>query len=215
MALLGYLNREPWAPKFIIGPRPSEFVFDNRSTHLLGTNSFSYNIGHLLIDDILPGFIAMDLFGLSYSDSQQILLSNCSNTQTNNAIINPYTLRPAVEDCRQMINEVNLLFHDHPVMWLSNVEKPICFRNVLVGQSLAFSLYSLELARGVFLRRMRNFIRARHHLPHAKLTWHQILVPLKDLRGSHSPSIWRNLCDDVHLATEYWELNINIMCSRS
>ena len=203
----GYLTHfgtPRWSPRIVSAPWSSDVPLDKKNVYLLGSHSFSFNIGHLLIDNIFPGFIAMDLFGFDYDDAQMLMLSSSCN-------VFPWTISQSLKDeCVRNFHDVVPLFHNNQVLWLTKETKPICIRNAIVGHASAFSLKTLDVGRGYFLRKIRNYIQLRLKLPIGKSDGPKILVARKTpgiAPGGESPG-WPTLCEDVKKISKVWSTSV-------
>ncbi len=175
---------------------PRDVGYDLRSNiHLFDAHSWSDNIGHLLFDNLMPQFIALEMFDLAmhWSSSQLSVLTDCHLPLPVN---NPYWNKPRKSVCMDLYTLfATLLFGSEP-RWLLKSDD-ICFRNVIVGQSSAFSLYSMQISRSSSVRSFRDHVLFRLGLQGLAPGLPEIVIPLKTPGLNEKDSRWKDLCSYV------------------
>lgn len=180
-------------------------LWGNRSLYLMDSVSFTYNVGHYLLDNVAPQFFAMDMFDqLGNIDDAQVLLREGCYRNTENKFNG--TL------CNVIYNSTWDFWWNYPVIPLRDgpgiTSVPnTCFRRILLGQTSAFNLMELQPARGGAMRRLRDRTREKGI---AKTTvgptpHHRILVLLK--QDGFTKAALHTLCNDVKQAVALLNLS--------
>ena len=129
---------------------------------------------------MMPVFFAMDMFDILETDMSLYVENFC-----NASSIYPFT----VSEKDRCIKIYRSLFHhifDTDKLSMLGPTDQVCFKNLIVGHTSAFSLRTLELARSGFIRRFRNRVVERAgltHLLNLKSKIHKIIVLVKDDGG--------------------------------
>ena len=193
-----------------VGQIPSSRPFSPTDLTFLDSNSWSFNYGHYLIDNIIPAFMTAKIFNLPFADSQQLFENNCRLFST---------LEPAFSDrivtynrsmgtyrqaCLAKLDGMYGHFFDKPPLYLDNMaSSTMCFKKLMVGQGSTFGLKSIDLSRGYFLKEFRDFVLQRlvKRLPHVVLPPQEdlILVGMRTV-GSAGGKVINDLCESVGAA---------------
>ena len=193
-----------------VGQIPSSHPFSPTDLTFLDSNSWSFNYGHYLIDNIIPAFMTAKIFNLPFADSQQLFENNCRLFST---------LEPAFSDrivtynrsmgtyrqaCLAKLDGMYGHFFDKPPLYLDNMaSSTMCFKKLMVGQGSTFGLKSIDLSRGYFLKEFRDFVLQRlvKRLPHVVLPPQEdlILVGMRTV-GSAGGKVINDLCESVGAA---------------
>jgi hypothetical protein len=196
-----------------LGPMPDSLPLGEHDVYLLQSSSFSDNFGHMMIDDMMPGFIALDMFDL-HTDAVRIIMNpGCFFEQ--HWYMNPTYKIPRKEICEKNYRLWSKYLWDAPIWMEKDTPKNVCFRTAIAGHSSAFSLSSLELARGGFLRRFRDRVYSRlpsggKMLPPQPTHKHHILVCSKNV--GFTPNDWKSICSDVQKSVSSFTPIPEIVC---
>jgi len=165
---VAYLRAFTLPIKTTTGSVPDDIRFSKVDLTFLDANSWSFNYGHYLIDNVIPAFMAAKLFNLPFSDSQQLYETNCrlfsilepafaDRLVTYNRSMGTYR-----QACLNKLDGMNSHFFDHPPRYLDQMQsESICFRRLMAGHGSSFGLKSVDLSRALFLRAFRDFVVAR------------------------------------------------------
>jgi len=210
-----------------VGAIPSDHSFSPTDLTFLDSNSWSFNYGHYLIDNIIPAFMSAKIFNLPFGETQQLFENNCRLFST---------LEPAFSDrvvtynrsmgtyrqaCLSKLDGMYGHFFDKAPMYLDSDSLQsgnMCFKKLMVGQGSTFGLKSIDLSRGYFLREFRDFVLQRLvvRLPHVKLPPQEnlILVGMRTV-GSAGGKVINDLCEAVTsglLAQEEYRDKYKVEC---
>ena len=139
---------------------------------LLDDVSLSYNIGHYLIENVIPHFAAANIFNLDISDGVQVFQNPCHYFGLNNpteqgfptVVMNGTVLDGDIHDiCLATITSLYPYFFNHKPLF-SEQENMLCFDSAVAGQSSAYGLRSLDLSRAVIIRNARDYIVDRNNI---------------------------------------------------
>ena len=218
---LGYKSYD-WIISSQVGKVPNSIPYSNTTYNLLYETSFSDNFGHFLIDDMLPQLFAFDMWDIPVtSDDVTLVISNFCELKEMTASglvdikspLNPSITRKRA--CMKKYKEMLGYIFDFPLQ--TNDDVDMCFKYLIAGQSHTFSLNSLTLGRGGFLRKFRNLIVDRSGLSHLLNTktshHHRVLVLTKD-RGwtSADKFLKNNLCSLVKQFAEILSPAVEVNC---
>ena len=149
-------SNKPSAPKVVLNSLPAALPFAPRErTYLLETLSYPFNIGHVLVDTVMPVFGAADVFGFNLSSAQLINAQTCDTYGTAHDGIG----YPA--KCRANLDAWLEPFLAHPMI-LSRAVHDACYGDLIVGHEVPFSLTGLYLHRAKVIRDMRRRLLAFH-----------------------------------------------------
>eukprot|EP01039_Chlorochromonas_danica_P002325 gene2328-2547_t len=131
----------------------------------LDSNSWTFNYGHYMLDNVIPTFTAAKVFNLPFANSQQLLETSCRLFST---------LEPAFADrivtynrsmgsyrqaCLHRLNTMWSFFYDHPPLYVDDLQsQTVCFKKIISGQGSTFGLKSIDLTRAVVYREFRDFV---------------------------------------------------------
>jgi hypothetical protein len=74
---VGHLRANTLQIKTVEGAVPPNYEFNSVKHVFLDANSWSYNYGHYIIDNVLSAFTAARIFNIPFSGSQQLLETKC------------------------------------------------------------------------------------------------------------------------------------------
>ena len=192
---------------------PPSYTWHAQKTVYLDANSWTFNYGHYLIDNVLPTFFAAKIFNLNFSEAQQIFETSCRQFTTlpakfaNEKVAYNKSLGTYRSACLDRIVGMHNLFYNHkPIFVEDYVNKPICFKQLMGGHGSTFGLKAVELSRGFVQREFREYVldRLRRRSPQTRATLDSsqenlILVGIRS-RGSAGAEIVSNLCTKVQQA---------------
>jgi hypothetical protein len=215
----GYLSGG-WAPTVVFEARPIYYEYVNNQTFFLSFRSFDDNFAHLMIDVLLPVFTAATVFDVPMSQAQ-LLNFGCrrysgafsSIWQPNST--NPLNGRLRAQDCQDNYRKYAPIVLGRPAVDLQDdwSHRSVCMDKLIVGQSRAYGLASLDLQRSVTLRTAQKAIAKNVGIDlqkEARLQTHSILVLLKV--PAWTKPMWLSLCDDVKAATLNVSSNTPVTC---
>jgi hypothetical protein len=148
-----------------MGAIPEELPLHDSKVAFLDANSWSFNYGHYLIDNVIPTFISSRIFNLPYAGQQQLFETKCEQfsvlpvdfahrTVTYDANLGTYQ-----QACLANIEGKHEHFFDYAPMFLDEMKNStVCFKKLMLGQGSTFGLKSLDLSRGVMLREFRDYV---------------------------------------------------------
>lgn len=189
------------------GAIPPTATFHNIPYIFLDSNSWSFNYGHYINDNVIPTFVASRLFNFRFEDSQQLFETSCTRFSTlepafaNKIVTYNRSMGTYKNACLHRINSLYKHFYDHPPMFVDdpvNAQRTICFKNMISGQGSTFGLKSIDLSRGLLFREFRDFVLSRIKRPQPKQE-NRILVGLRTV-GSAGGAILNDLCGNVKKA---------------
>jgi hypothetical protein len=195
---------------------PSSIPFHDVPLVFLDTNSWSFNYGHYLNDNIIPTFMIAKLFNLNFENSQQLFETSCRLFSTlepafaNRVVTYNRSMGTYREACLQRLNSMWIFFYKKPPLYVDDYqEKSVCFQNLIIGQGSMFGLKSLDLSRGLYYRQFRDYV------IHKKIHWEKsfppktenlILVGVRTV-GSAGGAVINDLCELVKAAKEKLQNN--------
>lgn len=197
---VGYLRAFTLPISTTIGPVPSDYEYSPIELTFLDANSWSFNYGHYLIDNVLPAFMAAKLFNLKFTGTQQLFETSCrlfsilEPAFADRIISYNHSMGSHRQGCLTRLNGMYHHFFDNPPLYLDDyADKNICYKKLMVGQGSTFGLKSIDLSRALFLRDFRDFVldRISHTMPPQE---DLILVGLRTV-GSAGGKIIHELCD--------------------
>lgn len=134
----------------VVGTIPKTHAWSEVPLTYLDANSWSFNYGHYLIDNVLPAFTAAKLFNLPFSDSQQIFETKCRLFTTLEEAFSRRrvdfnkSLGTYQSVCLERLNGMGQYFFDHLPLYVDDVrDSALCFKKLMVGQGSAFGLKSV------------------------------------------------------------------------
>jgi hypothetical protein len=141
-------------------PAAMSFAPQDR-TYLLGALSYPFNIGHVLVDTVMPAFAATDVFDLELAGVQLLNLRTCSTFATaRDSSLN-------VARCRSNLDAWAGPFFHHPILAVPELPDA-CYGDLIMGHESAFALSGLYLHRAKVIRDMRRRLFEVHGLDSAR-----------------------------------------------
>lgn len=205
---LSYLRAFTMPVKTVYDKIPTHFPFSNVSVTFLDSNSWSFNYGHYLNDNVMPTFATAKLFNLPFDQSQQLFETSCRLFSTleaafaNKIVTYNRSMGTYRQACLERLNTMWPYFYNHPPLYVDDYQsKSICFKHFITGQGSALGLKSLDLTRAWYFREFRDFVLQRNKIPVPTKQEDLILVGLRTV-GSAGGGIINNLCDLIKKAHE-------------
>lgn len=223
---LSYLRAFTMPIHTIYGKIPADYAFHSTKIMFLDSNSWSFNYGHYLNDNVIPTFIAAKLFNVPFEGSQQLFESNCRLFST---------LEPAFSDrlvtynrsmgtyrhaCLEKLDKLYTYFYDIAPIYADQLTtKSLCFDTMITGQGSSFGLKAIAMSRGYFFREFRDYVLKRIKLKAPEVSKekdYMILVGLRTV-GSAGGSIIHDLCDQVkaslqHISNDLYRQKYYVQC---
>ena len=189
------------------GDIPPTYSWHAQKTVYLDANSWTFNYGHYLIDNVLPSFFAAKIFNLDFADAQQLFETSCRQFTTlpakfsNDKVAYNKSLGTYRSACLDRIIGMHHLFYNHkPIFVEDYINKPVCFKQLMGGHGSTFGLKAVEMSRGYVQREFRAYVldRISKRSPELKASFdapqeNLILVGIRS-RGSAGAEIVSNLC---------------------
>ena len=204
MVGLAYIGPFGWRPKVVYSTLPS-IAYTRKEVVFGDALSISFNMGHLLIDNIFPQFIAMELFNLNVKSFEFFIMNEASHSYWDEPS-EDFQNKTRRDDAIQNYDIIVPLFFSTLPRWLHNTTD-FCMKRFIVGQSSAFSVRSLDYGRPIHFRRIRDHLRKqlKIQVPASK---NLIFVCQKTYR-----SVWNDLCDAVkHVIGQSYEILCSTKC---
>jgi hypothetical protein len=185
---------------------PSDYSFTDSTISFLDANSFSFNYGHYLIDNVITAFAAAKIFNVPFVDTQQVFETNCvrfanlDDAYTNRLITFNRSMGTYRQACLEKLDGMYSHFFDYPPIYIDQSKgKNMCFRRLMVGQGSTFGLKSVDLSRPIYMREFRDFVLRRiyaqkHISPPPQEN--MILVGLRTV-GAAGGALINDLCAQV------------------
>jgi hypothetical protein len=133
---------------------PTSYEWSNVSLTFYDANSWSFNYGHYLIDNVIPTFIMAKLFNLPFTPSQQIFETKCrlftilEESFSRRRIEYNKSLGTYQQGCLRHLEGFAHYFYDYKPLFLDEYRhRSLCFRRLTVGQGSAFGLKSVGKSR--------------------------------------------------------------------
>jgi hypothetical protein len=150
MTHVGHLRGFTKTVKTVVGTIPTSYEWSNKSLTFFDANSWSFNYGHYLIDNVIPAFAAAKLFNLKFVNTQQIFETKCRLFTTleeafsQRAVDYNRSLGTYQDTCLKHIDGFAKYFFDSSPLYLDEMEgKSLCFKKLFTGQGSTFGLKSV------------------------------------------------------------------------
>lgn len=198
---IGYLRAFTLPMKTVKGSIPGDFKFSDMNITFLDANSWSFNYGHYLLDNVIPTFAASKIFNLPYLGVQQLFETNCRLFSTlepsfsDRIVTYNHSMGSYREACLAKLDTMWAHFFDRPPLYIDNLKSTsLCFKKLIGGQGSTFGLKSIDLSRAVIFREFRDYVlkRIKKKFPPQE---DLILVGLRTV-GSAGGKIIHELCDN-------------------
>ncbi len=204
---LSYLRAFTVDVNTVQGAIPAGYPYSPINLTFLDSNSWSFNYGHYLNDNVMPTYYAAKLFDLSFTSAQQLFETNCRQFSTleegfsSKIVTYNRTMGTYRAACLEKLDYMYHHFYDHKPLYLDEMKtSSMCFRKLMTGQGSSMGLKSIDLSRAVLLRDFRNYVvdRMLKMYPHVKLPPQEnlILVGMRTV-GSAGGDIIHDLCHQV------------------
>ena len=187
---------------------PKDYQFDHTTRlHYYESNSYSYNYGHYLFDDVYPHFTMTEQFGYSFPTitKRQVFSSSCrefgfSNIKAEEIVAFNHSLGTYRQACTDRLNSKWKYFFDAPPVYLEPLySNNICFQTLFMGQSSMYSLKNVDSSRAAMLRKFRDYVIQRMEKMMGKAfpePQNRILV---GIRGpGHTQEVMPDLCELIN-----------------
>lgn len=186
---------------------PAQYPFHNVKYAFLDANSWSFNHGHYLNDNVMPTFAASKLFRFPLEEAQQVFETKCRLFSTleeafsHRVVQYNRSLGTYQQACLNRLNSMWPHFYNHQPMYVDDLRsQSLCFKNMITGQGSSYGLKSLDLTRALYFREFRDHVvgRIKEAMPPQE---NLILVGLRTV-GSAGGSIINDLCAQVTKALQ-------------
>lgn len=187
------------------GSIPSNYNFHSTKYMFLDSNSWSFNHGHYLNDNVMPTFAVSKLFRFPLEESQQIFETKCRLFSTleesfsHRVVQYNRSMGTYQQACLNKLNSMWPHFYNHPPLYVDDIRQQVlCFKHLITGQGSSYGLKSLDLTRGLYFHDFRDYVisRMKSKMPEQE---NLILVGLRTV-GSAGGSIIHDLCAQVKSA---------------
>jgi nucleoside-diphosphate-sugar epimerase len=186
--------------------------------HYLDGHSNAYNYGHYLLDNVMPHFITSLQFGIPFTgNSRQVFESSCKKfgSQWEKVAHTPIPFNTSMgtfrQACLKKLNSDWSYFFDYPPLYLEYpYSSDICFRTLMIGQSSAYGLKSLDLTRSANIRAFRNYVLNRLSAVHGislPVTAENIILVGTRSVGHSGGEQYTDLCNTVKHAVKQLALD--------
>ncbi len=145
---------------------PARIGFLDKVSHV-------WNIGHYLLDNTLPHFVASRIFGLPFDEGVQVFREQCSDylhdlptslpARENVIIDNDLFQGNLRESGLQMIKQLTPFFLNYDSIFHEK-EHVMCFPDLIAGQGSTFGIHSIDLSRGEHIKAFRDHLLARMNI---------------------------------------------------
>jgi len=223
---LSYLRGFTMPVKTVIGSIPADSRFNPVDVVFLDANSWSFNYGHYILDNIIPTYMTYQLFKHTlrvyndtsqeytipdYRDSQQLFETNCYQfgtldlAYTHRIVTYNRSMGTYQQACLHRLETMYPYFLNHAPLYANLMKEQQdnrCFRHLITGQGSTFGLKSIDLSRGYFFQSFRDYVISRNKMIVPSQAENLILVGLRTV-GSAGGSIINDLCELVHTAYDH------------
>ncbi len=165
---LAYLRGFTVPVHTVTGEIPTDYKYSPIDLTFLDANSWSFNYGHYINDNVLPTYYASRLFNLPFIGSQQLFETNCQKFSTldqsftNRLVTYNHSMGTYHQACLEKVDKMYDHFFDHRPLYLDQMkDQTLCFKRLMTGQGSSYGLKSIDLGRAVLLREFRDYALAR------------------------------------------------------
>lgn len=166
---LAYLRAFTVPVKTVTGKISKDYKYSPVDLTFLDANSWSFNYGHYLNDNIIPTYFASKLFNLPFgNNTQQLFETNCrlfsilEEGFSNKIVTYNHSMGTYRKGCLEKIDLMWDHFYDHRPLYLDDMQQStLCFRKLITGQGSSFGLKSVDLSRSVLMRDFRDYVLRR------------------------------------------------------
>lgn len=196
----GHLRAFTISMKTQEGYIPESYHWHHSKLAFFDANSWSFNWGHYMNDNVMTAFVAAKIFNLPFVGTQQVIETNCRLFSTlepgfaDKLIDYNHSMGSYRQGCLDKFNNLWNLFFDNPPIYLDDMQQSAtCFRRMIVGQGSTFGLKSVDLSRAIIRREFRDFVLSRNFPEPMPPQENMILVGLR-VQGSAGGAIIGDLC---------------------
>lgn len=219
---VGHLRGNTLPIKTVTGhiPVDGSITWHNPSVPIfLDANSWSFNFGHYLIDNVIPSWIASRIFNIPFGSIQQLFETKCKQftildrSFADNQVGYNKSLGTYSEACLSRIEGMHGHFYKHSPLFLDELHSypatrptnpkekksrppSICFRTLVAGHGSTFGLKSVDLSRAVVVREFRDYVVGSMPSDMIQAQENIILVGLRT-QGAAGGKIVNDLCSRV------------------
>lgn len=191
---------------------------------MLDSNSWSYNYGHYINDNVIPAFSAAKVFNLPFDNVQQVFETKCRQFSTlehgfHSKIVDyNHSMGTYQQACLEKVEGLRHHFFNRPPMYLdelkNNGSPGVCFRQLMAGHGKCYSLSGLDLSKGIILREFRDYVISR--LPQKPPPQENIILVAKrtvgTAGGSDGGSRIHDLCERVKKYNSEYMKDFKVVC---
>jgi hypothetical protein len=209
---LSYLRGFTMPVHTTVGGVPLGYNYSPVNLTFLDANSWSFNYGHYINDNVLPTYYASRLFDLDFNNVQQLFETNCRLFSTleegfsKRVITYNHSMGTYRKGCLDKIDGMYHHFYNHRPLYVDDLmTSNMCFRQLVTGQGSAYGLKAIDLGKAVLLREFRNYVLQRLI---TRPTGEKVVIPpqenliLVGMRtvGAAGGDIIHDLCSQVKTA---------------
>lgn len=151
----------------VVGEIPSHLSFHDSQVAFLDANSWSFDVGHYLVDNAIPAYAVARVFNVPFAKTVHLLETRCERFGeldegfSRRVVDFNHSMGTYQEACLHNIEETGSMIFDHKPLYISElqrVKQDFCFHNMFVGQGSTFGTKSLDLARSIYTREFRDHL---------------------------------------------------------
>lgn len=184
---------------------PKEYQYHSVKNVFLDANSWTFNYGHYLNDNVLPAYFAARIFNIEFNSIQQLFETNCRLFETlpanfaDRLVDYNRSMGTYRQACLNKLDGMYHYFFEHTPIYVDLLSTTnVCFKQLVGGHGSTFGLKSVENTRGIIVRELRDYI-LNNKLPKDLLNSKQedlILVGLRTV-GTAGGAVIPDLCNTV------------------
>jgi hypothetical protein len=190
------------APKQHIDFDKFEYIDDG--AWFFSLSSFSFNYGHLMLDDLYSAVAAIDVFDIHRKESHLIYYgcerfaqSDYAQSAQRNNSYNLDEMGSLDWLCRKNYETISELVFGQPAVELSRLDdRNVCFKKLIMGHTNIFRLYVVDKQRAVTMRKGRDMLLNNLGLHRNLLPQSLSIIILPKMNGEAKP-LWPDMCIDV------------------
>jgi hypothetical protein len=182
---------------------PKNAKFHTTKYLFLDSNSWSFNYGHYMNDNVMPTFVASKLFNFPLEEAQQLFETRCRLFSTlepsfsERLVQYNKSMGSYAHACMEKLTNLWSHFYNYPPLFIDDLrQETLCFSNLITGQGSTFGLKSIDLSRGLYFRAFRDYVLSRIKRSLPIQPENLILVGLRTV-GSAGGSLIHDLCQQV------------------
>lgn len=162
---IGHLREYTLSMETVKSAVPTDIPFSHSKITFLDANSWSFNYGHYLLDNVLAAFTAATTFNIPFHGTEQLFETNCARFSvlddafTNRLVTYNKSMGSYKQACLEKLDGMHQYFFDYRPMYIDKLgSNKFCFDKLMVGQGSTFGLKSIDLSRGAVMRQFRDFV---------------------------------------------------------